>query len=151
MPLLLVALLLLIGFSPIANRLQSKQNHRTWRGRNEYLFALLMKYPDGMDMRKIGSGIIFSSDGYSNNNNKGGDSGTTIITLEIATYIISTVCLIILILLVIQVRLNRHTFILITNGLFVYIFYCKTQVKYFKDIDLWHIPNIRYRYLYCFY
>ena len=79
-------------------------------------FALLMKYPDGMDMTKIGSGIIFSSDGYSNNNNKGGDSGTTIITLEIATYIISTVCLIILILLVIQVRASRqHMFILIAK------------------------------------
>ena len=69
-------------------------------------FALLMKFPDHMDIKSIGSGIIFNSDVYSQRNE---DSSTsTVITLEIATYIISTVCLIILILLLIQVNQFFH-------------------------------------------
>jgi hypothetical protein len=69
-------------------------------------FALLMRFPDNMDIQSIGSGIIFNSesDVYAKRNED--SSSSTIITLEIATYIISTVCLIILILLVIQFR-NR--------------------------------------------
>ena len=63
-------------------------------------FALLMKFPADMDIKSIGSGIIFDSDVYLQQRNK---ESTTVITLEVATYIISTVCLIILILLIIQV------------------------------------------------
>jgi hypothetical protein len=66
-------------------------------------FALLMRFPDNMDIQSIGTGIIFNSasDVYAKRNED--SSSSTIITLEIATYIISTVCLIILILLIIQV------------------------------------------------
>ena len=65
-------------------------------------FALLMRYPDNMDIQSIGSGIIFDS-GSSDDVFAKREHSSTVITLEIAIYIISTVCLLILILLVIQV------------------------------------------------
>lgn len=69
-------------------------------------FALLMRYPEDMDIRNIGSGIIFNSvsDDVYSERNEDAINASTVITLEIATYIISTVCLVILILLIIQVR-----------------------------------------------
>ena len=68
-------------------------------------FALLMRFPEDMDIQSIGSGIIFDngvSDVYAKKNED--STSSTVITLEIATYIISTVCLIILILLIVHVR-----------------------------------------------
>jgi len=66
----------------------------------------LMRYPEDMDIRNIGSGIIFNSvsDDVYSERNEDAINASTVITLEIATYIISTVCLVILILLIIQVR-----------------------------------------------
>jgi len=60
-------------------------------------------------MRSIGSGILFdsdsalSSDPDMTNSNPGTASGN-ILSLEIATYLVSTVCILILILIVVQVK-----------------------------------------------
>ena len=85
---------------------ESSQSMTTCQCQHLTHFALLMKFPDDMDINSIGSGIIFDSDVYLQRNK---DSTTsTVITLEVATYIISTVCLIILILLIIQVSKSFH-------------------------------------------
>ena len=68
-------------------------------------FALLMRFPDNMNIQSIGSGIIFDSDSSDDVFAKR-ENSSTVITLEIAIYIISTVCLLILILLVIQVSIK---------------------------------------------
>ena len=72
-------------------------------------FALLMRFPDNMDIKSIGSGIIFDS-GTSDDVFAKRENSSTVITLEIAIYIISTVCLLILILLVIQVSTSFISF-----------------------------------------
>jgi hypothetical protein len=59
-------------------------------------------------MRSIGSGILFDSDNtFDSNpdetNSKTGTASGNVLSLEIATYLVSTVCILILILIVIQV------------------------------------------------
>ena len=59
--------------------------------------------------RSIGSGIMFDADGSAFGNPGGTESTTAtvntthVLTLEIATYLVSTICLVILILILIQV------------------------------------------------
>jgi hypothetical protein len=59
--------------------------------------------------RSIGSGILFDSESVSSGNPADPDSTATaatahVLTLEIATYLVSTICLLILILILVQVR-----------------------------------------------
>ena len=89
-------------------------------------FALLMRFPDNMDIQSIGSGIIFDSGSARNDVFAKRENSSTVITLEIAIYIISTVCLLILILLVIQVSTQFL--------LFINLFSWESNSKYFGKI-----------------
>ena len=69
-------------------------------------FALLATHSDSQDSALVGTGLDFGRIQAKDQTKEAlNDNTSTVITLEIATYLVSSVCLLILVIVVVQVRL----------------------------------------------